>query len=269
LRPRQGRCAGEPDSARGRKSGPHVLSPEGRGASLRAINIHAAVRRFTLALLGSCAVLLAACEEQRRREDAIAVGLTNPELRHPIGFNEHRQSLDVEVPIGVEGLSPNQHADVYRFLERYRREANSRLVILVPAAPRDPASIAQSLQDIQRHVVEARIDYRVGRGPQQSGAGVPTIRIAYRRPVAEPPSCDKWGENVGRNEARVPYPNFGCATQRNTAVMVDNARDLQRPQGEDPRSSERRGVTWSGYVGTPGKGDGDDAAKKAAPMTKK
>jgi pilus assembly protein CpaD len=228
-------------------------------------------RKCILALAGSCAVLLAACEEQRRREDAIAVGLTNPELRHPIGFAEHRQSLDVEVPVGADGLSPNQHADVFRFLERYRREANSRLVILVPAAPRDPASIAQSLQDIQRHVVEARIDYRVGRGPQQSGAGVPTIRIAYRRPVAVPPSCDKWSENVGRNEARVPYPNFGCATQRNTAVMVDNARDLQRPQGEDPRSSERRGVTWSSYVGTPGKGDGDggDAAKKAAPMTKK
>ena len=233
--------------------------------------ISASVRRCILALAGSCAVLLlGACEEQRRREDAIAVGLTNPELRHPIGFADHRESLDVEVPVGADGLSPNQHIDVFRFLERYRREANSRLVILAPAAPRDPASIAQSLQGIQRHVVEAGIDYRIARGPRQSGAGVPTIRIAYRRPVAVPPPCDQWGENVGRNEARVPYPNFGCATQRNTAAMVDNARDLQRPQDDNPRSSERRGVTWSGYVGAAGggKGDGGDASK-AAPAMKK
>ena len=117
--------------------------------------------------------------------------------------------------------------------------------------------MAQSLKDIQRKVVEAGVDYRLMRGKRQAGTEVPVIRLAYQRPVAVPPVCDKWGENVGRNEERVPYPNFGCATQRNLAVMVDNARDLQRPQDEDPRSSERRSVTWSSYVGVPQSGGGD------------
>ena len=74
------------------------------------------------------------------------------------------------------------------------------------------------------------------------------------------------GTNVGRNEARIPYPNWGCATQRNLALMVDNARDLQQPQEEDPRSSERRSVTWSAYVGSSSASGGDgggDAPKKA------
>lgn len=235
------------------------------------IGQRAGSQRRVLALAAVCALLLTACEDNRRREDAIAVGLNNPELRHPIRFSARAETLDVEVPAGAEGLSPNQHTDVYRFLARYKREANGRLVIAVPGGPRDPASIAKSLQGIQRHVVDAGIDYNLTRGKRQPSTDVPTIRIAYQRPVAVPPACDKWGENVGRNEPRIPYPNFGCATQHNTAVMVDNARDLQRPQDEDPRAGERRSVTWSGYVGaSAGSGDsgGGDAPKKA-PAAKK
>ncbi len=92
--------------------------------------------------------------------------------------------------------------------------------------------------------------------------------------MAVAPTCDKWGENVGRNEERIPYPNFGCASQHNLAIMVDNARDMQRPQGEDPRAGERRNVSWSAYVGQQtGGGDsgggGDAAAKKPALPGKK
>jgi pilus assembly protein CpaD len=221
----------------------------------------------------SAAALLAACEENRRAEDALAVGLGNPEVRHPIGFSASTEALDVEVPDGAEGLSPNQQVDVYRFLHRYKREAKGRLFITVPGGPRDPASIAHSLKGIQQQVTDGGVDYRVKRVARPKGNDVPLIRLAYRRPVVVPPECDKWGENVGRNEARVHYPNFGCATQRNTAIMIENARDLIEPQDEDPRSGERRSVTWSGYIGAPGKGDGDaggavDSTKKA-PAPKK
>lgn len=220
------------------------------------------------AILG--AAVLPACDRDRQAEDVLVVGLGNPEFRHPIDFANRTEVLDVEVPESTEGLSVNQDVDVYRFLERYRRQASGRLVITVPGGPRDPASIAHSLKGIQRHVTEAGIDYRVKRGPRSPSADVPVIRVAYRRPVALPPVCDKWDENVARNHARVPYPNFGCATQRNTAVMIDNARDLVEPQHEDPRAGERRSVTWSAYVGTGGKDGGDsggggDAKKAPAP----
>jgi pilus assembly protein CpaD len=233
------------------------------------LRLRAVARPMLAALTG--VALLAACERHRGPDDVLAVGLSNPELRHPTHFTTRVETLDVEVPVGAEGLSPNQHVDVYRFLKRYKREANGRLVISVPAGPRDQASMAQSLQNIQRHLVDAGIDYRLIRGKRQPAAEIPVIRIAYQRPIAIPPACDKWGENVGRNEARIPYPNFGCATQHNTAVMVENARDLQRPQDEDPRSSERRSATWSAYVAAPapaGDSGSGDAAKKA-PAAKK
>jgi pilus assembly protein CpaD len=138
----------------------------------------------------------------------------------------------------------------------------------------DRASVARSLQGVQRHLTQAGIDYRIKQGTRtQRLDGAPAIRVAYERPLAVPPACDLWTENVGRNEERIPYPNFGCATQHNLAVMVDNARDLQKPQPEDPRASERRSVTWSVYVGTPaakgGGGDGDTAKQAMTPSPKK
>jgi pilus assembly protein CpaD len=217
-------------------------------------------RPCLLAAAALGAVLLASCEDHRRASDTLGVGLGNPELRHPIQFSMRRVTLDVEVPVGAEGLSPNQHVDVYRFLERFKRDANGRLVIAVPASPPHVASMAQSLKDIQRKVVEAGVDYRLLSTAKQAAADVPAIRLAYQHPVAVPPVCDKWGENVAKNRERVPYPNFGCSTQHNLAVMVDNSRDLQRAQDEDPRAGERRSVTWSGYVSGGKGGDGDGAS---------
>ncbi len=229
-----------------------------------------------LALAAACGLLVSACDDgsqlgHHRLDNASAVGLSNPELRHPIAFKRRAESLDVEVPAGAEGLSANQHVDVYRFLQRYKHEAVGRLVISVPSEARDRAAIARSVQGIQAHVAAAGIDYRMLRGSQGPRLGdAPSIRLAYQRPVAVPPDCDRWPENVGRNEERIPYPNWGCATQRNIAVMVDNARDLRQPQAEDPRSSERRSATWSAYVGsapTPAADAGGD--KKISPTAPK
>jgi pilus assembly protein CpaD len=226
-----------------------------------------------IALAALCALLITACDDHRRLDNATAVGLSDPERRHPIRFASRPETLDVEVPPGAEGLSPNQHIDVYRFLHHYRREAKSRLVITSPVTVRGQASIARSLQDIQRHVVEAGIDYRLLRGARHDtrSGGAPSIRLAYQRPVAVPPTCARWEEDVGRNEERIPYPNWGCVTQRNLAVMVDNGRDLTQPQPEDPRAGERRSLSWSAYVGGNPSAGGDtgDASKKGAPSTAK
>jgi len=102
----------------------------------------------------------------------------------------------------------------------------------------------------------------------------PSVRPSYLRCLAEGPNAGRWTTDFAEDPRNVPYPNFGCASQHNLAVMVDNARDLKRPQDEDPRSGERRNVTWSAYVGNAsGGGDGGgnaDASKKpAAPPAKK
>jgi pilus assembly protein CpaD len=109
-------------------------------------------------------------------------------------------------------------------------------------------------------------------GREQHLDGSPAIRLAYQRPVAVPPACDRWPENMGRNDERIPYANWGCATQHNLAVMVDNARDLRQPQAEDPRSGERRSAGWSAYAGSApeaaSEASGRGSSKPATPVAK-
>ena len=63
-----------------------------------------------------------------------------------------------------------------------------------------------------------------------------------------PPDCPDWSENVGRDPQNMPWPNMGCATQRNLAASVADARDLLGPRGETPRPGERRDVVWGKYI---------------------
>jgi len=213
--------------------------------------------RRVLGLVGLAALLVGACDDSRLLvhrplDNPAAVGAGNPELRHSIGFTSRAEHLDVEVPPGTAGLSPNQNVDIYRFLTSYKREASGRLAISAPAGMRDRAAMSHALRDIERHVNQAGLGDQVVRAPRHNkhSTGTPFVRLAYQRPVTVPPPCGHWAEDVGRNEERIPYPNWGCATQRNLAVMVDNARDLKHPQAEGPRAGERRSVSWSAYAGS-------------------
>jgi pilus assembly protein CpaD len=74
------------------------------------------------------------------------------------------------------------------------------------------------------------------------------LRVSFLRFVAEGPDCPDWSENLARDPQNMPWPNKGCATQRNLAAMVANPEDLLYPRPETPRPSERRDVVWGKYV---------------------
>jgi pilus assembly protein CpaD len=91
------------------------------------------------------------------------------------------------------------------------------------------------------------------------------VKLAYQRPVAVPPQCRDWATDLGENREPLPYNDFGCASQRNLALTVANARDLQFPQDETPRLSERRSATWESYKGSGGASGGGGFIVPAAP----
>ena len=200
-------------------------------------------------------------------DDITAAAISNPATHHPISYGTSPETLFVEVGPQGNGLSQNQQADVWRFVDRYKAESTGSLRIDAPKSARGHLAVSRSMRQVEEIVQNAGIDPRAIQVVRQSGKSshAGALVLAYDRTIAVPPECGDWSDDLGENRERLPYNNFGCATQRNLALTVANGRDLQSPQQETPRSSERRSSNWSDYVG--GAKDTGATSTTVAPAT--
>lgn len=212
-----------------------------------SLNLKALAVMAAAAIAGTA---LVACEEPRRLPDHVAVHLNDTKLRHPIGFEDRSEVLHIDVPPRASSLSRNQIADMQRFISRYKSEGVGKLSISVSREARGSTGATHALDDLSRLLRDAEIPpAQVARsGHSDIHRSRSMVRLAYARPIAVAPECGHWHRDIGVERERLHYPEFGCATQRNLAGMVANARDLQRPQDEQPRSAERRSQVWTRYI---------------------
>lgn len=227
--------------------------------------------RKTLAVIVALSAAAATgCRDHMRLDDFTAAELNNPDKRHPIEYRGQTEALLVEMGGKGEGLSYDQQADVYRFVKRYRAEANGPITVSAPMSVGAHMAASRSLREIEDALRASGISGRQVRmerhGDYEDGDFGPAIKLAYVRPVALAPECRQWPEDMGRDRERIHYENYGCSAQRNLALTVANSRDLQRAQGVSPRSGERRATTWNDYVGEPSPG-GEDSSSNAAAST--
>lgn len=215
------------------------------------------------ALLLTATLFAAGCREMAPLDYPTAAMLSDHERRHAIQFSSKTEALYVEIAGGT-GLTSNQETDVWRFIDRYKKEGTGRLKVAAPGGPKGHMMASRAVRQVKGLLEEHGIPpdaVETARVPVGSRYG-DALKIAYDRPVAIPPRCGDWPEDLGPNRERVPYQNFGCYAERNLALMVANPRDLQTPQEETPSSSERRSQTWRAYAGG---GSGGSAAITPTP----
>lgn len=225
-----------------------------RGASMTARSgiwaMSFGAKRLLIAMTAALGPLLAGCDREPRLDDTTAVMLNRAEVRHPIEFSSANRRMTIEVPHDTIALNAEQEDRVYRFLSRYRSEGGRSLKLLTPKGKRERDLAMATV----RRIGEIALDLGIERNAisvlsaHADRSRWPLVELGYTHSVALPPGCGGWPHNVAEDRERIPYENFGCASQRNLALTVDNARDLQRPREETPRSSERRGVAWSKYI---------------------
>ncbi len=178
--------------------------------------------------------------------------LIDPAQRHPILVSQEPTDHFIPVARGTLGLTPAQRAELIDFVNRYRATdaGNSRLVVSVPSGAANEVAAMNSVLEVRNLLAdygfsEASISVEAY---DAQGAGQPPIRVSYLRYVAQPPECGDWSTNLAYEPTNLPYPNFGCATQRNFGAQIANPADLLGPRSETARSSERRDQVWSRYI---------------------
>lgn len=218
---------------------------------LRSVRAHGR-KAGGFAAAAAISIMLAGCYTTHETADLSPADLRE---RHPITLQEGRQTVEVFVGTRHGGLTPAQRADVLAFAHRWQRDATGGVVIDLPTGTPNERAATESLHEIQAILVAAglpsqAIVVRPYRPAERSRLA--TIRLNYPRITAEAGPCGLWPHDLGPAADGVydqnrEYWNFGCASQRNLAAMVDNPADLVQPRGEGPVYQGRRSVALDKY----------------------
>ena len=214
----------------------------------RALRLGAALAALSLAL-GACTLT----------NDVVTKGSVAPNdyrLRHPIAVTEGNRSIVIFVGQARGGLSVPQRNDVMGLAQTWVREGTGAIVADVPVNTANARAASATYRDIRSVLAAGGVPSSAIMLRQYQPEDVrtlPAIKLSYPKIAAVAGPCGLWPEdlgsslqNTGYNENR-PYHNFGCATQRNLAAMVDNPADLEQPRPESPAYTPRRNVAFDKY----------------------
>jgi pilus assembly protein CpaD len=174
--------------------------------------------------------------------------------RHPITLTEGTHTLQIFVGTSRGQLNATQRAEVAEFAYSWHRDATGGVAIDLPVGGSNERAAADSVRTIRSILVAAGVppDGIVVRRYQAPGYNIQPIRVSYPKIIAQVGPCGLWPEDIGPSfnrdyfENQPPW-NFGCATQRNLAAMVDNPADLVQPRGETPADATRRTTVMEKY----------------------
>ncbi len=177
-------------------------------------------------------------------------------LRHPIAIQEADRSVVIFVGHARGGLSASQRADVIGLARTWVREGTGAIVADVPVDTPNARAAADSFREIRAQLAAAGVPpsgITLRHYHPADPRTLATIRLSYPRIAAVAGPCGLWPEDLGPSildngySENRPYHNFGCATQRNMAAMVDNPSDLEQPRSETPAYTARRTVAFEKY----------------------
>ena len=215
-------------------------------------------RIHTLRLIGALlglTVAVGACTQATEIVTA-SVPSNDYRLRHPITVTETNRSIVVFVGHARGGLSAPQRTDVVGLAQIWVREGTGAIIADVPIDTPNARAAAASFREIQSVLMAGGVPSRaitLRHYRPDDPQVLPTIRLSYPKISAVAGPCGLWPEDLGPNidnsgyNQNRPYHNFGCATQRNLAAMIDNPADLEQPRPETPAYTARRNIAFEKY----------------------
>jgi pilus assembly protein CpaD len=214
-------------------------------------------RRHSWRRLGALVALSAALGGCQQTTEIVTASVpTDYRLRHPIAVQEGTRSIVIFVGQARGGLTAPQRNDVMGLAQTWVREGTGAVIADVPVNTANARAAAATYREIRSLLTAGGVPASAIALRQYQPEDVrtfPTIKLSYPKISAVAGPCGLWPEDLGPslqdtgyNENR-PYHNFGCATQRNLAAMIDNPADLEQPRPETPAYTMRRNVAFDKY----------------------
>jgi pilus assembly protein CpaD len=175
--------------------------------------------------------------------------------RHPIVLKESPRTVELFIGTKRGNLTGAQRADVLAFADNWNREASGGILVDLPAGTANEYAAANALQEV-RSILSAAgvppsgVDVRSYR-PADPGK-LATLKLSYPAVLGSAGPCGLWPHDLGPTYDREhnengEYWNYGCASQRNLAAMVDNPADLVQPRGSSASYTPRRTTVIEKY----------------------
>jgi pilus assembly protein CpaD len=205
-----------------------------------------------LAAAAALAASLAGCYTTHETVDAVP---RSYEQRHPITLQEGTRTVEIFIGSSRGELTAAQRAEVLALAQRWKHEATGGILIDVPAETSNTRAANDAVHEINSILTSAGVpaDGLLVRTYRPMSPGrLATIRLTYPRVTAQAGPCGLWPHDLGPADAaeyaqNKQYWNFGCATQRNLAAMIDDPADLVQPHGETPAYEARRTTVLEKY----------------------
>jgi pilus assembly protein CpaD len=210
-----------------------------------------------LAIVG-CAAMLAGCMTDK---GAIPEAPRDLRQRHPIAIREGVHTVELFIGSKRGELTLDQRADVISFAQTWHRDAAGGIRIDLPAGTSNQVAAASALQEVRALLAGMGVppqEIAVRPYRPEDPRTLATMRLNYPRMVASAGPCGMWPHDLGPNSDRehsenIQYWNFGCTSQHNLAVQVENPADLVQPRAESAAYTPRRTTVLEKYragVGT-------------------
>jgi pilus assembly protein CpaD len=208
-----------------------------------------------LSAIASLSVVLGACNFTG--SEAVTASVPDDyRQRHPIAIQEADRSIVIFVGHARGGLSDSQRSDVLGLAQVWMREGTGAIVVEVPVDTPNARAAASAFSEIRTLLAEGGVPPRgitLRHYHPDNPRTLATIRLNYPKIVAVAGPCGLWPENLGpsilngRYSENKEYYNFGCASQRNLAAMIDNPADLEQPRSETAAYTARRTAAFEKY----------------------
>jgi len=200
------------------------------------------------AALAGCAVVLAGCNTSNTVTGSLP---DDYRQRHPIVIKEAPHTVDLFIGEKRGNLTGSQRAEVLAFAAEWRREASGGVLIDVPTGTSNAGAAANAAAEVRSILSAAGIPaqaVQLRENRASNPAKLVTLRLHYPKMAADVGPCGLWPRDLGptydlEHYENRQYHNFGCASQRNLAAMVENPADLVQPRGSTTPPYEGRRTT--------------------------